>query len=220
MLTTTSASWCFSHSCVTHRSPGSDQDSPGCREAQARGVSARPRGGPLPLPQALRPSVRLSLRPQPAASRECTGPRPGACRAMAAPRGPRCPRTWPAQPPAAWLVPPQAGVGVALSGGGLGLLGRPAGPAQDPPPGSEAPGRRHCCTHLEEAHGAVTAVRDAGHLHAPPAALPVQRPVLKALWGRGGVRPEAWPALLGARHGRGGGCSPRGSRCCRSGSHS
>lgn len=66
-------------------------------------------------------------------------------------------------------------------GRGLGLLGRPAGPAQDPPPGCEAPGRRHCCTHLEEAHGAVTAVRDAGHLHAPPAALPVQRLVLKAL---------------------------------------
>lgn len=189
---------------------------------------ARLPGGPGPRGE--RPSPRrpppaatgtASVLPQPAASRECTGPRPGACRAMAAPRGPRCPRTWPAQPPAAWLVPPQAGVGMALSrGGGLGLLGRPAGPAQDPPPGCEAPGRRHCCTHLEEAHGAVTAVRDAGHLHAPPAALPVQRPVLKALWGRGGVRPEAWPALLGARHGRGGGCSPRGSRCCRSGSHS
>lgn len=49
---------------------------------------------------------------------------------MAAPWGPRCPRTWPAQPPAAWLVPPQAGVGVALSGVGAwgcwgGLLALP-----------------------------------------------------------------------------------------------
>lgn len=98
---------------------------------------ARLPGGPGPRGE--RPSPRrpppaatgtASVLPQPAASRECTGPRPGACRAMAAPRGPRCPRTWPAQPPAAWLVPPQAGVGMALSRGGAwgcwgGLLALP-----------------------------------------------------------------------------------------------
>lgn len=44
VVTTTSPSWCFSHSCVTQRFPGSDQDSPGCKEArrQVRAVSVRP----------------------------------------------------------------------------------------------------------------------------------------------------------------------------------
>lgn len=204
-----------SHTRVSHTGPQGPT-----RTRQAAGGPG-PRGE-RPSPRRPPPAATgtASVLPQPAASRvhwasarsmPCNGSAPGS----------PLPQDLASSAPCCMAGAPTGRGGRGPEwGGGLGLLGRPAGPAQDPPPGCEAPGRRHCCTHLEEAHGAVTAVRDAGHLHAPPAALPVQRPVLKALWGRGGVRPEAWPALLGARHGRGGGCSPRGSRCCRSGSHS
>lgn len=46
VVTTSSPSQCFSHSCVTQWSPGSDQDSPGCRESQPAGKRSSP--GPTP----------------------------------------------------------------------------------------------------------------------------------------------------------------------------
>lgn len=114
VVTTTSPSWCFSHSCVTQRFPGSDQDSPGCKEAPVVGECS-PRA--TSLPRASTASVCLS----PACGfLRVPRPLPGACLAVTAPRGPRWARILPTQPPA---VP----TGGAPSGPEPHLPGAPRG---------------------------------------------------------------------------------------------
>lgn len=78
VVTTTSPSCCFSHLCVTQRIPGSDQDLPGCREAQP--ASEWPPQGPPSSRGGCR--IHLSVSPEaPAASAlrpPCTDGSPGA----------------------------------------------------------------------------------------------------------------------------------------------
>lgn len=75
-------------------------------------------------------------------------------------------------------------------------------------------------THVEEVSGVVAAVDDAGLLHAQATALPALRLVLEALRGEPDVSPEPRHSLRGPQGPGGGRHSPRGSGCCKSGSHS
>lgn len=75
LVTTTSPSWCFSHSWVTQGFVGSGQDWPGCKEKPASKV--RGQGSAACRPPARGP---------PGSSRS----RPGTCLAMTAPQGPPC----------------------------------------------------------------------------------------------------------------------------------
>lgn len=185
MVTTTSPSWCFSHSCDTQGFPGSGQDSPGCKEAQASRVSAPPQAPPSSRGQ-------HCLCPQPAAS---TGSPRASARSM--PCNDSCPRALVHQGPArsvpAVTLPtgqPTGRDGPEPEPGQPWVPGRLASssacrapvahPTQNLPQG---PATR---THIEEVGGAVTGVHDTGHLHAQPTALPALHLVLEALWGRGG----------------------------------
>lgn len=130
----------------------------------------------------------------------------------------------PCCPCATQLAPPQAGVGVAPWGcwGGFapslsGACGRPprTHPQAARPPAGQLPhsrgrGGRSCRCRSRRRPPARTARSTA-------------RPAPGTQSPAGEGRPEARVpagAAWGARHSRGGGCSPWGSGCCRSGSHS
>lgn len=194
VVTTTSPSRCCSHSCVTQWSPGSDQDSPGCRESR-RQVSGPP-PGPLQLGRAL----CLSISPQPTGFQSSRG---SAQRPPSSDSSPGSPvhqdATHPAPPPSLCALPSVQGWGWP--------------PAQNTPQGFAA------TTHVEEVGRAVAGVYDAGHLHALTTALPGPSLVLEALREAGrGLSPSG--RCGGGCGGQVQGHSPRGRRCCRSGSHS
>lgn len=193
VVTTTSPSRCCSHSCVTQWSPGSDQDSPGCRESQPAGK--RPSPGPSPAgagtvyvhqPPAHRlPELRGSAQRPPSPDSS-----PGSPVHQDA--------THPAPPPSLCTLPSVQGWG---------------GPPENTPQGLAA------TTHVEEVGRAVAGVDDAGHLHALTTALLGPSLVLEALREAGrGLSPSEHCG--GGCGGQVQGHSPGGRRCCRSGSHS
>lgn len=158
VVTTTSPSWCCSHSWVTQRFPGSGQVSPGCRAPQL--VSD------LPRDLQRRGALCLSVCPQPIASEGL----PGLCqRQEHLPRDPSTPGSCPLSQhcgPSPW-----EGAGVEV-GMGLAPWAPKGGCALPQPVRSPClPSEGHASspaatTHVEEVGRAVAGVHDAGHLHA------------------------------------------------------